>query len=120
MTEMKDYVSFNAAHGSINISEEVVAGVVSAAAAEVEGVSALYTSPVREFAEIMGKKGLSKGVKIKIEEDGISADVFVVTDGVTSMAEMGKGVQQAVKSAVEAAIGVSVINVNVHVCGIGK
>lgn len=120
MTEMKDYVSFNAAHGSINISEEVVAGVVSGAAVEVDGVVALYTSPVREFAEIMGKKGLSKGVKIKIEEDGISADIFVVTDGNTPMAEMGRNVQQAVKSAVEAAIGISVINVNVHVCGIGK
>ena len=120
MTEMKDYVSFNASHGSINISEEVVAGVVSAAAAEVAGVSALYTSPVREFAEIMGKKGLSKGVKIKIEEDGITADVFVLSAGDISMGEMGKNVQQAVKTAVESTIGISVINVNVHVCGIGK
>ncbi len=120
MTEMKDYVSFCATHGSINISEEVIAGIVSGAAAEVEGVFALYTSPVREFAEIMGKKGLSKGVKIRIEEDGISADVFVVSAADVSMAEMGKNVQQAVKAAVESTIGVSVINVNVHVCGVGK
>ena len=42
MTEMKDYVSFRAARGSINISEEVVAGVVSGAAAEVEGIGHFF------------------------------------------------------------------------------
>lgn len=117
MAENKDYISYADNKGSINISEEVIAAIAGNAALETDGVAGLYTSPARDLAEIMGKKGLSKGVKVKVEEDGISADVFILSRPDVSMADMGKAVQQSVKTAVESTTGINVITVNVHVCG---
>ena len=118
MAENKDYISYSDNKGSINISEDVIAAIAGNAALETDGVAGLYTSPARDLAEIMGKKGVSKGVKVKVEEDGISADVFILVRPDISMADMGKSVQQSVKAAVESTTGINVATVNVHVCGI--
>jgi uncharacterized alkaline shock family protein YloU len=118
MAEIKDYISYSDNKGSINISEDVIAAIAGNAVLETDGVAGLYTSPARDLAEIMGKKGVSKGVKVKVEEEGISAEVFILSKPDISMAEMGKAVQQSVKGAIESTTGINVLTVNVHVCGI--
>lgn len=118
MAENKNYISYSDKKGSINISEDVIAAIAGNAALETDGVAGLYTSPARDLAEIMGKKGTSKGVAVKVEEEGVSADVYILTRPDVSIAEMGKDVQQSVKAAVESTTGINVVTVNVHVCGI--
>lgn len=118
MAENKDYVRYICENGSVNISEEVLCSIAGNAALEVDGVSALYTNAARELAEIMGRKGFAKGVKIRMEDGAMLADIFVVVDPNVSLAAVGTAVQDAVKSAVEATVGITVKAVNVNVCGL--
>lgn len=118
MAEVKDYIIYVDDRGTINISEDVVAAAAGSAAVEVDGISCLYNTPGREFADIVGRKGLSKGVKIQINDNVIDIDISVVAELGTPVSKVGEKVQDAVKSAVEASTGLAVNSVNVHICGI--
>ena len=118
MADNKEYITYPEEAGSINISEEVVAAIAAGAALEVEGVDGLANSPGRELSEIIGKKSLSKGVKIKVADDAISIDMFIAVKAGNVVSGVGKTVQDAVKTSVEATTGLNVSAVNVHVCGV--
>ena len=108
MSDSKEYVSRSDELGNIHISEEVLATISAAAALEVEGVSSLANA---------GKKSLSKDVRVKMEDDKVQVDLSVLAYGAT-IPEMGKAVQDAVKTAIESMSGLEVSAVNVNVSGI--
>ena len=118
MAESKGYIKSTDEKGSINISEDVVAVIAGAAAAEVQGVHGLFFTPGMELSNMLGRRGLSKGVKLIIEEEDIILDVYIIADTGYSVSEVGAEVQRVVMSAVEAAVGVTVKAVNVQICGI--
>lgn len=118
MGENKDYISYPDERGSINISEEVIAIIAGGAAMEVEGVAGLYSTPGRDIVELLGKKNLAKGVKIRVEDKSVTADVFIMAAMGSAVNQVGTAVQTAVSTAIESATGLYVASVNVHVCGI--
>ena len=118
MSENKDYVTFQDERGSINISDEVVTVIVAAAVLDVDGVSGLYTAPGKEITELVGKKIVSKGVKLQIGDDSLVADVSVLVEPGVAIGKVGEAVQDAVANSVEASTGVKVSAVNVHICGV--
>ena len=118
MGENKDYITYSEDKGSVNISEEVVAVIAGGAALEVEGVAGLYSTPGRDLAELLGKKNLSKGVKVQMEDKAIRADVFIMVALGSAVNEIGEHVQNAVITAIESTTGMTVSAVNVHICGI--
>lgn len=118
MGENKEYITFPDERGSINISEEVVAVIAANAALETDGVVALSASISKDIAELLGKKNISKGVRVANDEDGLKVDVYLLTRLGVSVHKVGVDVQNAVSTAVESATGVSVAEVNVHVLGI--
>lgn len=120
MADNKDYLTFSKENGQIKISEEVIVAISCNAVVEIDGVSGLYTSYAQDIAEFLGNKGASKGVTVKIGEDGIELDVFIVAKYGYSIPTIGKQIQNAVKSAVESTTGAAVSVVNVHVCGIAE
>lgn len=114
----KDYISCPDEKGSINISEEVIAMISANAAAEVDGVSELYGSLSKDLAGMLSKKSGAKGVKILVDEDGITADVFIMVKLGYAVNEVAAAVQTRVKAAVESTTGFTVSAVNVNVCGV--
>ena len=118
MGESKGYIRSVDENGSINISEDVIAAIAATAAAEVEGVHGLYYSPSKEVAQTISKRGIARSVKLSIEADTITADVYVLIVKSHSVTEVGVEIQKAVMSAVEDATGFTVSAVNVHICGI--
>jgi uncharacterized alkaline shock family protein YloU len=118
MGDNKGYIKSADDRGSVNISEEVIAIISAVAAIEVEGVSGLFISPGKELTNVVGRKGLSRGVKLFVEGDDVTIDVHVVAEIGVPVSEMGVQVQKAVISAVESAAGIKIAAVNVHVCGI--
>ncbi|MCL2151677.1 MAG: Asp23/Gls24 family envelope stress response protein [Oscillospiraceae bacterium] len=118
MAESKEYIRINDEKGSINISVEVVAVIAAAATIEVEGVHSLFFSYGKEPTNMLSKKALSKGVKLTIEGDDITADVYIVASIGYPVNEIGVDVQKAVISAVESTLGVKVSTVNVNICGV--
>ena len=76
MADGKEYVSRPDELGNIHISEEVLAVIAAAAAMEVEGVGSLAANLGSDIAELLGgKKNLSKGIHIAVEEESIRVAV---------------------------------------------
>ena len=118
MSDSKEYVSRSDELGNIHISEEVLAAISAAAALEVEGVSSLAANLGSDIAELLGKKNLAKGVRVKLEDEKVEVDLSVLMSYGHTIPEMGKAVQEAVKTALESMTGLEVSAVNVNVGGI--
>ena len=118
MNDNKDYLSVKQEHGSIQISEEVIASIAAVAALEVEGVSGLSANLTADIAEKFGRKNLGKGVKVSFRENAIAIDCFVIALYGYSVIDIAKNVQDRVKSAVESMTGQPVRSINVEISGI--
>ena len=118
MSDSKEYVSRSDELGNIHISEEVLAGISAATALEVEGVSALAANLGSDIAELLGKKSLTKGVHIKMEDEKVEVELSVLMKYGSTIPEMGKAVQDNIKQAIENMTGLEVASVNVNVGGI--
>ena len=118
MAETKEYIKHQEARGSVNISEEVVAVIAASAALEVEGVAGLAMSGGRDLNDMIAKKTISKSVRIRIEEDSVTTDLFIQVKMGASVSGVGCAVQERVQQAVESSTGFHSAAVNVHVTGI--
>lgn len=118
MGENKEYLTHPDDKGSIHISDEVVASIAANAAMEVEGVASLPTAFGKEIAEKLGFKSAPSGVKLQIDPDGVTADVFVTVESNAVVSETAKKVQERVAAQIESMTGFVVKTVNIHICGI--
>ena len=118
MAEQKSYIRTIDENGSINISEDVIAAIVAAAATEVKGVFSLYYHASKEAALKISRKEISRSVKLVIDGDDIVVDVYILLARGFCANEVGIEVQKAVMSAVLDSAGVKVREVNVHICGV--
>ncbi|MFY9411777.1 MAG: Asp23/Gls24 family envelope stress response protein, partial [Dethiobacteria bacterium] len=62
--------------GSIRIADEVVAVIAGLAATEVEGVSAMSGGFAGDIAEVLGRRNLSKGVKVEVGAEEAKIDLY--------------------------------------------
>lgn len=118
MPENRDYYTNRGESGNINIAEDVISSISALAAGEVEGIAGLYAPSGVDLAELLGKKNLSKGVKIQLAGRNVTIDMFVNIKYGVKIPEAASLLQKAVVSAVESMTGLSVEAVNVHVGGI--
>ena len=105
-------------NGNVNISDEVISIIGSLAAAEVKGVSGMGNSISGGFAELLGKKNLSKGVKVTVAEKGIILDLSIIAEYGAKIPDVAWKLQEKVKSEVEAMTGLTVTAVNISVDGV--
>ena len=121
MAENKQYITQRQEHGTVLISEDVIATIVSNAINEVDGIVGLSVKPGADIADMIGKKNWGKGMKISIgENEELLVDCNVNIGYGQSVVAVAKSVQNAVTAALESTAGVKVAAVNVNVCGIIK
>ena len=119
MAETKQYITQNQENGTVLISEDVIATIVTNAISEVEGIVGLSVKPGADIADMIGKKNWGKGLKITIDQDDtLSVDCNVNVGYGQSVVVVAKAVQDAVAAALESAAGIKAAAVNVNVCGI--
>ena len=104
--------------GSIKITDEVVAIIAGIAATEISGVAGMSGSIVGDVAEILGRRNLSKGVKVEVGEKEAAIDLFVIVEYGYRIPDIAWEIQEKVKNAVENMTGLSVVEVNIHVQGV--
>lgn len=105
--------------GSIRIADEVVGIIAGMAATEVAGVAGMSGGLVGGIAEMLGKKNLSKGVKVEVGEKEAAVDLYIIVEYGTRIPDIALQVQENVKRAIESMTGLDVVEVNVHVQGVG-
>ena len=104
--------------GAILIADEVVSIISGLAATEVEGVAGMSGGIGEGIAEALGRKNLSKGVKVESGEQEVTIDLSLIVEYGSRIPDVGWKVQEKVKNAVETMTGLAVLNVNVHVQGV--
>ncbi len=121
MAENKQYITQVQDHGSVMISEDVIATIVAVAVADVEGVVGLSVKPSTPIAELVAKKAWGKSLKVSIgEDDLVYIECNLIIGYGQSVVNVAKAVQDSVTSALESMAGVTVASVNVNVCGIDR
>lgn len=118
MSDSKEYLVQPTEKGTVNISEEVVAAIAALAISEVEGVYGLSSSFTADLKELVGKKNMSKGVKLTIENEMVTVECFVLVTYGYEIPAVAAAIQDGVINAVESMAGLKVAAVNVDVCGI--
>jgi len=104
--------------GKVSIADDVVASIAGIAAIEVKGVSKLTGNISKELVAKLGKKNLSKGVKVDIIEGTVDVDLSLELEYGNSIKTVSENVQIKVKQAIESMTGLAVGSVNVVVSGI--
>jgi uncharacterized alkaline shock family protein YloU len=105
--------------GRIEVSSQVVASIAGHAANESYGIVAMAARGLRDgIAERLQRENLHRGVEVKVVEDGINIDLYVVVEYGVRVTEVVHSLQDAVKYQVEKALGIKVKTVNVNVQGI--
>lgn len=104
--------------GAVRIADDVVAIIAGLAATEVEGVAGMSGGIAGGIAEILGRKNLSKGVKVEVGETEAAIDIFVIVDFGVRIPDVALKIQENVKKAVESMTGLKAIEINVHVQGV--
>lgn len=104
--------------GNIRISEEVVATVAGLAAAEVKGVAGMSNNLASGIYDLIGKKNLSKGVKVDINEQEVIIDLFIVVEYGSRIPEVAWEIQEKVKKSVETMTGLNASKINIHIQGV--
>ena len=118
MGEGREYVSRSDELGNIHISEEVLAVIAAAAVLEVEGIGGLTANLGTDLAELLGKKNLSRGIHILVEEESVTVDLGILVKYGYTIPDVARAVQEAVAGSIEATSGLTVAAVNVNVGGV--
>ena len=105
--------------GTIFISEDVLLKVVGYAALECYGIVAMSSKRAKDgIVEWLGRENLSKGVQIRMTDDQLDVDLYIVVEYGVSVAEVCKTIVEVVKYKLESMTGVKVRGVNISVEGI--
>lgn len=105
-------------NGQIKIADEVVGIIAGLAATEIKGVAGMSGGIAGGIAEILGRRNLSKGVKVQVGEDNTSIDLYIIVEYGSKIPDVAWEVQESVKNSVETMTGLNVIEVNIHIQGV--
>ena len=114
-TEIYSQITSNDGGGKIIFATDVIATIAGLAATEVDGVDSLSGTVVEGITGMLGKKNLTKGIKVEVKEDEVALDMSLSVKHGTKIHEVCYKVQQGVKNAIETMTGLRVVMVNVTV-----
>ena len=109
----------NTIGGSLQISTEVIAKIARLAALEVDGVADVATGTSQNVRSLLGRTGLQKPVTVVMEDGIATVTVHITVVYGNKVMPLCEKVQENVKQAIETMTGLSVVEVNVHVQGVG-
>ncbi len=104
--------------GATKIADEVVSIIAGLAAMEVKGIAGMSGGVVGGIAEMLGRKNLTKGVKVQVGEKEAAVDLYIIVEYGIRIPDIALEIQNNVKEAIERMTGLKVVEVNVHVQGV--
>ena len=104
--------------GGVKIADEVVAIIAGIAATEVQGVAGMSGGIAGGIAEMLGRKNLSKGVKVEVGEKEAAIDLYIIVEYGSRIPDVAWEIQERVKKSVESMTGLNCVEVNIHIQGV--
>jgi uncharacterized alkaline shock family protein YloU len=104
--------------GDIIFADDVIATIAGLAAVSIQGAAGMSGGLVNGIAEFLGKKNLSKGVKVEVAGSEVIVHLFVIAEYGVALPDVCTKIQDTVIKDVETMTGYKVKAVNIHVQGI--
>ncbi len=104
--------------GEVNIADDVVAIIAGMSTVKVEGIYSMSGGFTGSLRNMLGRKDLSRGVKVDVEENKAEIKLYIIVEYGSSIPEVAWEIQDNVKKSVEGMTGLEVVNVDVHVQGV--
>ncbi|KRE54288.1 Asp23/Gls24 family envelope stress response protein [Paenibacillus sp. Soil522] len=101
--------------GTIQIAPEVIEVIAGLATVEVDGVAGMSGGFAGGIVELLGRKNLSKGVKVEVGQREAAVDVNIIVEYGIRIPEIASEIQLNVKRSIEMMTGLHVVEVNVHI-----
>ena len=115
---MSEMIEEKEVQGTITFANEVLATIAGIAVTDVPGVAGMTGGLKDGFVELLGKKNLTKGVKVTVTDSTVSVDTQIVIDYGVKAPEVCKNIQESVIKAIEIMTGLTVSTVNITVQGV--
>ena len=105
--------------GRIEVAPRAIASIVANAVGQSYGVVGMAPHTFREgVAQVLHQRDAHRGVDVRIGEDWVEIDLYIIVGYGMRIAEVARNVQDNVRYAVERALGMPVARVNVRVQGL--
>jgi uncharacterized alkaline shock family protein YloU len=101
------------APGSTSIAPGVLVTLAKLTALGVPGVAAM--APVPGGVDRLLRRGAGEGVRIDIEDDHVSIDLYLILTHGTNVRDVSRKVQSEVARAIEDMVGMQVSRIDIHV-----
>ena len=108
----------NTNNGTVTYANDVIATIAGVAATEVSGVAGMSGGISSGITEMLGKKNLTKGVKVEVGTQEAAIDLNIVVEYGSELHKVAEAVQENVKKAVETMTGLQVVEVNFNILGV--
>ena len=112
------YTLENGNMGQVQIADEVVAIIAGLAATEVEGVASMAGNITNELVSKLGKKSLSKGIRVKVEDGIVNVNVALNIAYGYSVPKTCKKVQEKLNASIENMTGLEVEKVDIQIANV--
>ena len=98
--------------GRTTVALDVLVTIARLTTTDVPGVSRLSATPPRG---LFRRRSACEGICIKVEEDIVSAEIYVVLKSEVNIREVSRNIQYRVARAISELVGMQVGRINVHV-----
>ncbi len=100
--------------GAVTIAPNVLLTIVQKTATSVPGVDRLLDN-VPGMKRLLGLHSVGQGVEVRVEDDEVAVDVYLVARRNVELLQMGRHVQRDITRAIHEIVGKNVREVNVHI-----
>lgn len=101
--------------GRIIVAPEVLVTIARLTALATPGVARMGGNWAGEVSRLLGHKVGDGGVVISVEDEEVSADLYIVAQQDVDLLAMGRQLQANVTRAIQEIVGLSVRGVNIHI-----
>lgn len=107
-------------YGQIDISKDVIAAIAGGAAMDCYGIVGMASQKHLKdgITELLGKDNISKGIVVRIEDNSVNIDMYIIVSYGTKISEVAHNVQSTVKYQLDKMLGLAVDSVNIFVQGV--
>lgn len=103
--------------GKVFVAPNVLVTIARLTALSVPGVARMSPGRAGGVNRLLGRTGAGDGVRIEVEDDVVSVDLYIIVEGGggTDMLRLSRQIQAKVTRAIKDMVGMPVKEVNVHI-----
>jgi len=101
--------------GKVIIAPNVLISIAKLTALSVPGVVRMSPAWTDSMGRLLRRRAPSDGVRIEVEDDTVSVDLYIVVEQGVDMPKLSRDIQAEVSRAIHDMVGMDVKEVNIHI-----